>query len=186
MDAAGEGTGRLAAAAGELRAALDAFRASAGRSTFLADVPEVDLDLTFLGRRWERLATWLDGVSRAFAAADGGSGGTLTLDDSVLAVGPGRWAPPEVEALVRDGRLVVDTGSGDDRVWVLDGPDGLVVVVNGRSYRFTGTSGEVLVRTGTGNDTVGDVPFVTPPTGDGFAVDGGAGDDLLVVTGVPP
>lgn len=181
VGAAAEGTRRLATAAGELRTALDALRASEGRAAFLADVPEVDLDLTFLGRRWEGVATWLDGVSRAFAAADTGSGGPLTLDDTVLAVGPGRWAPPEVDALVRDGRVIVDTGSGDDTVRVLDGPDGLVVVVNGRSYRFA--SGEVLLRTGTGDDSVGDAPLVTPPTGDGFAVDGGAGDDLLVVSG---
>ncbi len=184
VDAAADGTGRLLAAAAELRGALDAFRASEGRSAFVADVPEVDLDLSFLAQRWDGLAAWLADVAQAFTDADEGEGGTLTVKDSALDRQAGRFIAPEVEVIERDGRWILDTGVGDDSV-VLGEIDGtLHLNVNGTLSEVPLAPGEeVTLRLGAGNDRMASIPVMDAPTRDGLVLDGGSGDDLLVVKG---
>jgi Ca2+-binding RTX toxin-like protein len=184
VEVAGDGTTRLTAAAADLRGALDAFRVSEGRSVFLADVPEVDLDLSFLARRWDRLAGWLDLVAQAFTDADEGEGGTLTLDDQALAGRAGRYVAVEVEAIERDGRLILDTGVGHDDVVIDDRGGHLVVSVNGTTYMFDlATDDGVLVRLGAGDDLARTLAGADRPTRPGLVLDGGSGDDQLVVAG---
>jgi Ca2+-binding RTX toxin-like protein len=179
VDAAGDGTTRLATAAAEVRGALDAFRASEGRAVFLADVPEVDLDLSFLVRRWDRLSGWLDGVARAFREADGGADGPLTLEDRALDLRAGRFVAPEVEVIRRGGRFVLDTGVGGDEVVVRDRGDVLVVIVDGTEHTFAlDPDDEVLVRLAAGGD---DADVIDAR--DGLVVDGGSGADDLAVAG---
>jgi hypothetical protein len=180
VDAAGDGTARLAVAATNLRDALDRLRTSEGRSEFLADVPEVDLDLTFLALRWDRLAGWLDGVARAFEAADGGDG-PRTLDDAALDRSTGRLAVPEVEAAVTpDGRLILDVGVGDDQVVIADQGDRLQVSVNGTvsSYALD-PDAEVVVRGGAGHDRIAAIGLAGAPPRGSWVLDGGSGGDLL-------
>jgi hypothetical protein len=178
VEAAGDGTARLTTAASEVRRALDAFRASEGRAAFVADVPEVDLDLTFLARRWNRLAVWLDGVAQAFTDADERQGGTLTLEDRALDGRAGRYRAPQVEMIERAGRLILDTGVGDDVVTLGDEDGRLVVTVNGTTSTFeVGRDDEVVLRLGAGADEASGVP---PTPGGGLVLDGGSGDDALV------
>ncbi len=179
VEAAGDGTTRLAAVAAELRRALDAFRASPGRAVFLADVPEVDLDLSFLAQRWDRLAGWLVGVARAFTEADGGGTGSLTLEDRALDALAGRFVEPEVEVIERDGRLVLDTGQGADAVIVHDGGDVIVVIVDGTKHTLVvDPDDEVLLRLGAGDDSARVLD-----ARDGLVLDGGSGHDDLAVIG---
>jgi hypothetical protein len=176
--AAGEGTARLRAAATELRAALDAFRASEGRAAFLADVPEVDLDLTFLVQRWDRLAGWLATVADAFAVADSDGDGTARVLDLALLPRVGSFDHTAPLHLVDDdGRLVVDTGGGSDLVAVVEHPGWVEVVVGRRSYAFDLAAGDgVLVRLGAGNDVLG-----ASAVGRAIEVEGGAGADWIAV-----
>ena len=179
VDAAAGGTARLATAAAELRSALDAFRASEGREVFLADVPEVDLDLSFLARRWDRLSGWIAGVARAFREADEGEGGPLTLEDRALDGRAGRYVAPEVEVIERGGRMVFDTGVGGDDVVVRDRGDVLVLTVNGTEHTFTlDPDDEVLVRLAAGVDGAAAID-----ARDGLVLDGGSGEDALAVIG---
>lgn len=178
VDAAGDGTTRLTTTAAELRGALDAFRSSEGRAVFLADVPEVDLDVSFLARRWGRLSAWLDGVAQAFREADGGEGGPLTIEDRVLDGRAGRFVEPEVEVIERGGRIVLDTGVGADDVVVQDQGGLLVVTVNGAEHTLVlDPDDEVLVRVGAGDDVANVIE-----AREGLVLDGGSGDDVLATT----
>lgn len=179
VEAAGDGTRRLTTAAAELRGALAALRASEGRAVFLADVPEVDLDLSFLAQRWDRLAGWLDGVAAAFTDADEGQGGTLILEDRHLDGRAGRYVEPEVEVIERDGRVVLDTGVGDDVVVLDDRGDVLVVDVGGTEHTIAlDPDDAVLVRLGAGADRA-EVRGARP----GLVLDGGSGHDALAADG---
>ncbi|HEV7722280.1 MAG TPA: M91 family zinc metallopeptidase [Iamia sp.] len=183
VEAAYDGSERLTTAAADLGAALDAFRASEGRATFLADVPEVDLDLSFLAQRWLRLAGWVAGVARAFAAADGGgAGGTLTLDDDALHGRIDHYVAPEVELIRREGRLILDAGVGDDTVVVGDEGGLLRVLVNGTFLTLeVGRGDTVDVRGGVGDDRIAVTPATRTPPRDGLVLDGGSGSDVLAV-----
>jgi hypothetical protein len=184
VEAAGDGTARLRTAAGDLRVALDHLRASEGTAAFLPDIPEADLDVTFLAVRWDRLAGWLDGVARAFAAADAGERGIRTLDDAEIG---DRYAPPEIEVLRVDGRVVIDVGGGDDAVVIDDRGDVLFVTVNGASYVLeVDESTALVVRLGQGDDEVMPISPMIPGVGRtraGLLIDGGRGDDEIEIHG---
>jgi hypothetical protein len=88
--------------------------------------------------------------------------------------------------IVDGDRVVLDTGTGNDTVFVrLDPKTGeQVVSVNGRDYRFAGST-VLTVRTGEGNDTVsvasGTRVALTLISGEGDdRVNGGWGDDVIL------
>lgn len=176
---------RLRTRAGTLKTALDALRSSTGRAEFLADVPEIDLDIQFFGDRWFALGSWMGDVAGAFRSADADGDGEATLDDSALDAAVGRYDPPE--ALVRlDGdRVIFDAGAGDDDMSVFAMPDGRVVVtVNGERHILEGDAARALtLRGNAGDDTIdaaGPLSFLWPFAVPGaLTLDGGAGNDRI-------
>ena len=137
------------------------------------------LDLYAIGRH---LAGWVGDVGRAFEAAD--TDGDGRVDDSQLSsverLGNGTFTVMEV-----NGRIVIDTGDGDDEVTVVAVDGGIRVTVNGVEQVFTGvTAGSVILRLGGGDDVIEvgtdvDVRFTLEgQTGDD-RLEGGAGDETI-------
>ncbi|MGH9212609.1 MAG: M91 family zinc metallopeptidase [Acidimicrobiales bacterium] len=183
VTATGDQQPRLVKAAGGLKAALDTFRSSAGRSDFVDDVPEADLDLRFLGNRWDGLADWLAEVSQAFRGV--GGNGIATVDDSALNAVVGLYDPPEAEVILDGDRVIIDSGSGDDDIEVIPlGGDRVMIVVNGEEQILEGDAARnITVRGNAGNDTIdgvglflGLLPLAAPGA---LTLDGGAGNDRI-------
>jgi Effector protein/RTX calcium-binding nonapeptide repeat (4 copies) len=161
---------------------LQAVRADPDAQRFLPQVPYIGgdvLDLYAIGRH---LAGWVGDVGRAFGAAD--TDGDGRVDDSQLQsverLGNGTFTVMEV-----NGRIVIDTGDGDDEVTVVAVDGGIRVTVNGVEQVFTGvTAASVILRLGGGDDVIEvgtdvDVRFTLEgQTGDD-RLEGGAGDETI-------
>lgn len=179
-----------------LRAALDAFRSSAGWPDHLNDVPPLDIDAGAARGRLAQLRTFVDQVAAGFEAVDPDpdSDGTIWTGDGSIS----RFVTVDFDdpvELVQDGdRWIVPGTGGDDfvRVVVRDGVTYLEVAViyteGGRrrirweSRRLTGAqAANLVVRTGGGNDWVAVSPDVsvgvTVWTGDGSDVVGSPGQN---------
>ncbi len=76
-----------------------------------------------------------------------------------------------------NGKIVVDTGFGNDEVNVTKGKNGGVTVeVNGKKYEFTAEQAKNLeIRGGSGNDTI----KVADNVKTGITIRGGSGDDTI-------
>ena len=205
-------TDTLAARPAPLRAALDAFRSSAGWSDFLSDVPPLDIDFGAVRGRLGQVASFVGQVAAGFEAADT----TPDKDDVVTAPDTAFSGVVTIDLdsqvnLIQDGNRWIFPGTDDRdfvRVVVRDGKTilevGVVVVVNGRrTVRWetreltADQAANLTIRTGGGEDFVGVSPDVrvrvTVWTGDGNDVVGqpgqhyasrlGGGGDDLVFTG---
>lgn len=165
-----------------LMATLETVRANADAKRFLPDVPYIGhdvLDLYSIGRH---LAGWVGDVGRAFKAAD--TDGDGRVDDSQLASVP-RLGNGELTVMRVNGRVVVDTGSGDDDVKIVNVPGGIKITVNGVEQVITGVdASNVTVRLGGGNDTIEvgtdvQVHFTLEGQDGDDRLEAGAGDDTI-------
>lgn len=161
---------------------LQVVRSDPDAQRFLPQIPYIGgdvLDLYAIGRH---LAGWVGDVGRAFEAAD--TDGDGRVDDSQLSsverLGNGTFTVMEV-----NGRIVIDTGDGDDEVTVVAVDGGIRVTVNGVEQVFTGmTAGSVILRLGGGDDVIEvgtdvEVRFTLEgQTGDD-RLEGGAGDETI-------
>jgi Ca2+-binding RTX toxin-like protein len=94
------------------------------------------------------------------------------------------WLPPHInqpQATVteqQNGKLVLDAGSGDDKIRVSQGYNGGINVnVNGENHYFTAQDAKRLeIRGGSGNDQI----TVDANVRTGLTLNGGAGDDTIV------
>jgi Ca2+-binding RTX toxin-like protein len=181
---------------GELRGALDRFRATPGWHDHLSDVPPLDIDLAAAQGRLRRLGELVSGVAAAFDAADRGGMGVRTLADR-------RIAPhvPEVDhpfVLVADGdRWIVSGTDHPDHIRIVD-RDGRFVLVAGR-FRdgrlvyedeivlSEAQAANLVIRSGRGNDVIEVPPSarlrVVVWTGDGDDTVGAANRNAAVRTG---
>jgi hypothetical protein len=161
---------------------LEAVRSNGEAQQFIPTIPYIGhdvLDLYSIGRH---LASWAGDVARAFRQAD--SDGDGTVDDSLLAsvarLGNGTFTIIRV-----NGRVVVDTGDGDDQVSVVNVPGGVRITVNGVSQVLTGAdAAAIILRLGGGNDRIEvstdvDVRFTLEGQDGNDFLESGAGDDTI-------
>jgi hypothetical protein len=165
-----------------LASKLQALRGDAAARRFLPDVPYIHWDVLDFYGIGRYLAGWVGNVGRAFAAADTDHDGVV--DDVQLASVP-RLGNGTFTVMTVNGRVVVDTGDGDDQVTVENVPGGVRITVNGVSRTFTGSDADnVIIRLGGGNDHIEvgtdvNVHF-TLEGQDGLDVlEGGAGNDTI-------
>ena len=152
---------------------LQAVRGDADARRFIPDVPYIGgevLDLYAVGRH---LAGWVGDVGRAFQVAD--TDGDGRVDDrqlsSVERLGNGTFTVMEV-----NGRLVINTGPGDDdvRIEAVDG--GFRITVNDVEQVITGAAaGAIILRLGGGDDVL----EVATDVRLRFTLEGQTGDDRL-------
>src|SRR5262249_43072223 len=131
--AAGDASGTLVSGVGELGAALDGLRATAGWSDWLLDVPPCDIDVAIAGGRLGALGRGVAAVAAAFRAADPAdarAGRPVTVgDEDGLGVDSLGIAVGVAPSLLRVGdMLVVDTTALSDHVTLSLAADGHVVV----------------------------------------------------------
>lgn len=157
----------------DLIAKLHAVRSDPDARRFVPDVPDMGWDVLDLYGIGRHLAGWVGDVGRAFQEAD--TDGDGTVDDSQLATVP-RLGNGEFTVMRVNGRVVIDTGGGDDEVTVVNVPGGILVTVNGVEQVIPGVSAaRVVIRLGGGNDTL----TVDPDVGIHFVIEGQTGDDRL-------
>jgi Effector protein/RTX calcium-binding nonapeptide repeat (4 copies) len=165
-----------------LAAALHAVRTDPDAQRFLSHVPYLGSDVLDLYGIGRHLAGWVGDVGRAFQAADTDGDGRVddTLLTSVERLGNGTLTVMEV-----NGRIVVDTGGGDDEVTIVTVPGGIQITVNGVTRVTEGpAASSVILRLGGGDDTIEvatdvDVHFTLEgQTGDD-RLEAGAGDDTI-------
>jgi hypothetical protein len=165
-----------------LASKLHAVRIDPDAQRFVSHVPYLGtevLDLYSLGRH---LAGWVGDVGRAFRESDINGDGRVAdvLLGSVDRLGNGTFTVMHV-----NGRVVVDTGDGDDQVTVVNVPGGVQITVNGVTRVLTGAdAANVILRLGGGNDTIEvgtdvEVRFTIEGQGDDDRLEGGAGDDTI-------
>jgi Ca2+-binding RTX toxin-like protein len=161
---------------------LEAVRSNAQAQQFLPSIPYIGqevLDLYSIGRH---LARWVGDVGRAFQNADGNGDGVVddVLLGSVPRLGNGTFTVMRV-----NGRVVVDTGDGDDQVSVVNVPGGVRITVNGVSQVITGAeASSIILRLGGGNDSIEvdtdvDVHFTLEGQDGSDVLEAGAGNDTI-------
>ncbi|MEJ7846413.1 MAG: hypothetical protein WKF93_12290 [Acidimicrobiales bacterium] len=185
----------LSAAAGLLGGALDDFRATAGWSAFLGDVPPLDIDLGTVAGRLDRMAAFTAEVAAAFEAADAvGADGRVRVDDVVIAARVATSFDELGPVLLRDGDRWIFPGTTDrDFVRVVaDGAGyrlevGVVVpgpggrILDWRSMALTDDqAANLVIRTGGGDDDFVALPIAATI---GFTVWTGAGNDVVGTPG---
>jgi hypothetical protein len=180
--AAGDALAGLFDPAIDLMAALHTVRIDPDAQRFCPDVPYLGSDVLDLYAIGRHLAGWVGDVGRAFQAAD--TDGDGRVDDSQLAgvprLGNGTFTVMEV-----GGRVVIDTGDGDDQVTVVPVDGGIRITVNGVSQVLTGVAAtNVMIRVGGGNDTIEigtdvEVDFTLEGQTGRDQLEGGAGDDTI-------
>ncbi len=177
-----EALGLLYHPALELASKLHAVRSDAAAQRFLPDVPYLHWDILDLYSVGTQLAGFVGDVGRAFAAADFDNDGVV--DDSLLAFVP-RLGNGTFTIIRHGGRVVVDTGDGDDQVTMENVPGGIRITVNGVSQVLTGTEADnVTLRLGGGNDRleIGSdvrVRFTIEGQVGNDQLEGGAGDEVI-------
>jgi len=185
----------LSARSAPLRAALDDFRATAGWSDWLSDVPPLDIDYGATRGRLAEIADFVDQVAWAFESCDSdpNSDTQVYVDDSVL------------DALVTVDLDEPVTLVQDGERWIFPGTDDAdfvrVVTENGHTYLEVGVltigSGghrtlrwerreltddqarNLVIRTGGGDDFVG----VSPDVAVAVTIWTGRGDDAVGMPG---
>jgi hypothetical protein len=165
-----------------LMSALHAVRIDADAQRFVPEVPYLGSDVLDLYGIGRHLASWVGDVGRAFQAAD--TDGDGRVDDSALGSVP-RLGNGTFTVMDVNGRVVIDTGDGDDQVTVVAVPGGVRITVNGVEQVLTGVAAStVIVRLGGGNDTIEigtdvDVHFTLEGQTGSDRLEGGAGDDTI-------
>lgn len=165
-----------------LMSKLHAVRTDADAQQFLPSVPYIGQDVLDLYSIGRHLAGWAGDVGRAFKAADTDGDGTVddSLLDSVERLGNGTFTVMHV-----NGRVVIDTGDGDDQVTIVDVPGGIKITVNGVEQVLLGVeASNVTVRLGGGDDTIDvatdvDIHFTLEGQTGSDRLMGGAGDDTI-------
>jgi len=163
---------------------LNAVRSDAAAQMFLpaGGVPYIHWDVLDLYSVGRRLATFAGDVGRAFDACDFDHDGVI--DDGLMAFFP-RLGNGEFTIIRDGGRVVIDTGDGNDEVTVENVPGGIRVTVNGVSETLMGTEADyVTLRLGAGDDrleigTGVNVHFTIEGQVGDDALEGGAGDEVI-------
>jgi len=155
--------------------ALQRLRASEDAKRFLAFIPMLETEVGNLRTEGQSLATWVGDIGRRFRAADEKSKGVIALDDSQLAsvprLGNGTFTVRRV-----NGRVIIDTGDGDDQVSITRVDGGVRITVNGVPQDLKGVDADnVTVRLGGGNDRLEVATDVTLH----FTIEGQDGKDKL-------
>lgn len=175
--------------AADLGTAIDAFRATAGWSDWVDDVPPLDIDVSAIAGLLSGLAEQVDGFRVALEGADSG----IDVDGRRLVIAPwfaapwdgldGDWDGPIV---VEDGGRSILVGTVDAEHVRLERSDGgwvAVVTTMGPSGDPVTTrvpitdaqASNLVIHVSDGNDVV-EVPADTTLS---FTIWGGDGDDLL-------
>jgi len=164
---------------------LEVVRSHPSAQRFLPDIPSLHnevLDLYSVGRY---LAGWVGDIGRAFLKYDSDGHGVVddrVLENDVARLGDGAGAFTVIRV---GGRIIIDTGDGDDVVTVTRAQDGRVIVmvrhptgleVPGLALWLTEAEATGLtIRVGSGNDTI----EVATDVRVHFTMEGQSGDDNL-------
>lgn len=180
--AATEALGKLYDPALDLMRKLQTVRSNADAKQFLPDIPYIGSDVLDLYSIGRYLAGWVGDVGRRFQEADVNGDGVV--DDILLSSVP-RIGNGEFTIIRVGGRVVIDTGDGNDHVTVENIDGGIKITVNGVETILTDAeASNVTIRVGSGSDTIEvatdiDVSFTLEGQSGMDRLEGGAGNDTV-------